>query len=155
MTKEAQLRALVGGRALSTEEQAMVVARNDAGLAASLSVGRKRVQSRMISERGVMAALGTIDGEACLQAFEDFAASDLAEGHPLKANHKGIKRMLSWLKSDAGLDIGTAEAHQMLGAMANPAIDVIQPEWAEVLTELTKVDDPVHMNTVSEILNGE
>lgn len=155
MTKEAQLRALVGGRALSTEEQAMMVARNDGGLAASLSVGRKKIHSRMISERGVVALLGTIDGEDCLQAFEDFAAATLPAEHPLKANHKGIKRMLGWLKSDAGLDIGTPEAHQMLGAMAIPPISVIQPAWAAALMGLTKVDDPVSVNLVSEILNGE
>ena len=126
--------------------------RNDVAIAAILSVGRTRLQSRMIGERGIMAALGTVEGEACLAAFEAFAASTLPDEHPLKRHHAGIKRMLSWLKTDAGLDIGTPQAGELLGIMAQ--LGILDGAWVATIMALAQVADPIAVADVSRVLNA-
>lgn len=126
--------------------------RNDVAVAAVLSAGRVRLQSRMIGERGIMAALGTVEGEACLAAFEAFAATTLPAEHPLKAHHAGIKRMLSWLKTDAGLDIGTPQAGQLLGIMAQ--LGILEGAWVVTIMALAQVADPIAVADVSRALNA-
>ena len=110
------LLALIDARAAEDAEfAALVAARNDTAIAAALSVGRTRLQSRLITERGVISALGPIEGEALLQGLEGFAAAALPPEHPLAAHHAGIKRVIGWLRPPSeGVDIGDPLTQQLL-----------------------------------------
>lgn len=147
----------VAGRALTAPEVAAIDPllsadnRKDVAIASVLSTGRTRLTSRMIGERGIMAALGTVEGEACLKAFETFAATPLVEPHPLAKHHPGIKRMLGWLKTDAGLDIGTPQASVLLGTMAQ--LGVLQAVWVSAILALAQTPNPIATNSVSNALN--
>lgn len=147
----------VAGRVLTAPEIAAIDPlltadnRKDVAIASILSTGRTRLISRMIGERGIMAALGTIEGEACLQAFETFAATPLVALHPLAPHHGGIKRMLGWLKTDAGLDIGTPQAAILLGFMV--AVGALQQSWVTAILALAQTPNPIQVNSVSDALN--
>ena len=114
-----ELKAVIDAKAQAEPEFAALRDVGDCtGMAAALSVGRTKVVSHMITERGVMAALGVVAGEAFIEGLEAFAAATLPGGHPLEAAHPGIKRMIGWLKTDAGLDIGSTQAHALLDGLA-------------------------------------
>lgn len=154
-TQQSSLQALAG-RTLTeaevTQIDALLPARRDDLIAAVLSAGRTRLQSRLISERGVMSALGIVAGEAFLQAIETFAANQPAPEHPLAAAHGGIKRAAGWLKGD-GIDLGDALTQQLLAAMG--AAGVVDASAAAALAALGRVADPVSRAAVSEALNRE
>ena len=106
-----------------------------------------------IGERGIIAALGTIEGEACLQAFEAFSATPLPSGHPLEAHYPGIKRLLGWLKTAEGVDIGNAQAATLLGAMAQ--VGILQNAWVDGLLSLaTKSAEKITAARVASIMTG-
>ena len=106
-----------------------------------------------IGERGIIAALGTIEGESCLQAFEAFSATPLPSGHPLEAHYPGIKRLLGWLKSAEGVDIGNAQAATLLGAMAQ--VGILQKAWVDGLLSLaTKSAEQITAARVASIMTG-
>lgn len=154
MTPEviAALQAMVG-RALTTEEQAalapLVAARNDVAIAALLSVGRVRVESRMLSERGVLSALGSEAGDAMLTALEGITSPD-ALPMPLRSNYGAIRRAVSWLKGD-GVDVGDPLTRGMLDALA--ATGVIQVASAAAIKRLAERPDPLPFGSVSDALN--
>lgn len=156
----AQLAALEGirGRPLTPDEVAAIEPyiadpdnRNDVKITELLSAGRTRIETRMIGERGIVDALDVEDGEACVAALESFAANAPPGNHPLATKHAGIKRMVAWLKTDAGLDIGNAKAHLLLNALAQ--VGVLQQAWVNVLIALTLKPDPFPMAEVSYRLN--
>ena len=106
-----------------------------------------------IGERGIIGALGTIEGEACLQAFESFSATPLDHGHPLQPHYAGIKRLLGWLKTPEGLDIGNVQAATLLGAMAQSGI--LQQAWVDGLLALaTKPAERVSAARVAAVMTG-
>lgn len=130
----------------------MAAAKDHEAIAAAVSVGRYRLRPLLITERGVMSTLGLVAGEACLQAFEEFSSATLPEGHPLKSYHPGIRRMLAWLKTDAGLDIGSAEAQTMLNFMGQ--LGIINQASAEKLAALPREPAPVSQEDVRNACYG-
>lgn len=95
-----------------------------------------------VTERGVVATLGLVDGEAFIAALEGFAspANELPPEHPLYAYKPGIARQLSWLKT-GGIDVGSAPARDLLDVLA--AVGVIHPAHAGTMKELAEVRTPV------------
>lgn len=152
MDKQA-LRALIEERAAADPAfAAMVAARDDTGIAAALSAGRKRHIPRLVTERGVVSALGPVEGEAALVALEAFSATTLADGHPLKAMHPGIKRTLSWLKPPAdGVDIGDPLTRQLLETFG--ALGVLSQNAVTGLLALSEVPDPIGYGQVYSALS--
>lgn len=152
MTTPTQLKAEINARAASDPTfAAMLAARNDYGMAVVLSFERTKLVETMLTERGVMAALGIVDGETALAALEAFAA-----GTPsvpaLVAVHPGIKRMLGWLKT-TGVDVGNALTQSLLDLLA--VNGVLTAAAVSTLKALAVVPDPVSADQISEaIANG-
>ena len=144
MTSE-ELLALIDARAASDQDfAALVAARNDTAIAAALSVGRIKYAPRLITERGIISALGPVHGEALLAGLEAFAAETLPEGHPLKAAHPGIKRVIGWLKAPAeGVDIGDPLTHQLLDTMVALGVQGVTAERVAAIKALAAVRDPI------------
>ena len=151
-----ELLALIDARAAQDAEfAALVAARNDTAIAAALSVGRIRYQSRLITERGVISALGPVEGEALLAGLEAFAASSLAAEHPLYAAHAGIKRVVGWLKPPSeGVDIGDPLTHQLLDTMVALGVQGVTAERVAAIKALAAVADPVSTDAVSAALGS-
>ena len=129
---------------------ASLAAGDHTACAAALSVNRTRLRSVLLTERGVMAALGVVDGEAALSALEAFAAAP-ASG-PLAAQHAGIARMVGWLRG-AGIDIGDPLAQQLLDILA--AVGVLAPASVEKIKALAQTPAPVGASEISEALRGQ
>jgi len=128
------------------------VAAKDKAIADIISVGRTRLRSRLITDRGVISALGTQAGDAFLTAIEAFAVADLAAEHPMKADQAGIKRVLSWLKSDAGIELGDPQTQFLLGVFAQ--LGIVTANSAAVIRALGTEPDPVSAAEVSRALRG-
>lgn len=153
-----ELLALIDARAAEDAEfAALVAARNDTAIAAALSVGRIRYQSRLITERGVISALGPVEGEALLAGLEAFAAADPATLPPqIAPAHAGIKRVIGWLKAPAeGVDIGDPLTHQLLDTMVALGVQGVTAERVAAIKALAAVPDPVDLSAVSAALNGD
>lgn len=152
--QQTALAALVG-RALTEAEveaiDALLPQRRDADIAAILSVGRTRLHSRLISERGVISALGIVPGETFLQGIEAFVAQAPAQGHPLAGAWAGIKRAAGWLKGE-GIDLGDALTQQLLAAMG--AAGVVDASSAATLAALGRAPDPISHLAVSAAIEG-
>ena len=133
---------------------ALLVSRDYQAIADAINAARQPVLSLYtIGERGIIAALGTIEGEACLQAFEVFSATPLPSGHPLEAHYPGIKRLLGWLKTAEGVDIGNVQAATLLGAMAQ--VGILQQAWVDGLLSLaTKPAEQITAARVASIMTG-
>lgn len=128
------------------------VAAKDKAIAAIISTGRTRLRSRMITDRGVISALGTQAGDAFLSAIEAFALADLPAVHPLKADQAGIKRVLAWLKSDGGIELGDPQTQFLLGVFAQ--LGIVDANSAAVIRALGQEADPVSASEVSRALRG-
>lgn len=98
------------------------------------------LRETFVTERGIVNALGIMDGEAFLQALEAFAVADLAAEHPLKAYQPGIARQLAWLKRD-GLDAGSAVVRTLLDTMA--ALGLLEAESVQAVKALAEEKRPV------------
>ena len=98
------------------------------------------LREEYITERGVVAALGLIDGESFLTALEAFLAATLEPEHPLAPYQPGIARQLAWLKT-AGIDVGSAPARQLLDTLA--AVGVVQSAHATAIKALAGTTTPV------------
>lgn len=97
-------------------------------------------QPRLITERGVLAALPVPAGDQLLTAIEQFAAASLPEGHPLAAYHGTIRRGISWLKAE-GLDLGDPLSRSLLLTLANAGI--VSTASVTTLLALAEVSTPV------------
>lgn len=143
----------VVGRPLSTEEIAalapFLAVRNDVQIAAILSVGRVRLVENMVTERGVLAALGPVEGDALLTALENLGAPETL---PTAAQpyHGAICRGVSWLKA-GGLDMGSPTVRGLLDLMS--AHSIIAPGHAAALKQLGEHPDPIHYDAISDALN--
>lgn len=85
----------------------------------------------MIGSRGIVSVLDVPDGEAFIEAMENFTVAVLAENHPLKPYQAGVKRQLAWLDRDAGLEIGNERTRAMLTAFAQTGI--VNTQHAELV----------------------
>ena len=154
MTNEEVLAAIDAKILADPEFDALVGERNDTAITAALNSGASAytLHSHMITERGVMAALGVENGEAFLTALETYAAGPANAQALLAAKHKGIARMLGWLKTDAGLDIGSVEAQQLLGVLGQ--LGVINAAHAAVIAALAQTPvRPFTQEQVGYVLN--
>lgn len=68
-------------------------------------------EDRFITERRIYTEFGPVRGEEILQGFEAAAAAD-----PVAA------RVLAWLKSDAGVNIGDAQAEVLLAGWVSAGL---------------------------------
>lgn len=135
MTPQQQAALEAGaGRALTAEDitvlDPLVAIRADGEIATHLSVGRVKVVSRMLSERGVR-ALPVLPRArlALLQTLKDAQSAQpawlptvlTAAGIPA-ADHPAIADDLAsaypWLQQDAGLDVGNPSVRAMLDLIA-------------------------------------
>lgn len=99
-----------------------------------------KIRSEYVTERGVVATLGMIDGEEFLVALENFVGSVLPADHILKPYQPGIARQLAWLKTQ-GIDVGSAPARQLLDTLAY--VGVIDPTHAASIKSLAEESIPV------------
>ena len=118
----------------------LLASRDTAAIAAALSVGRVRTTEHVVSERGIIAALGVIDGEAFIAGLEAFAGATLPDGHPLRPAHPGIARMLRWLQNE-GINMGDPAARQMLDILASAG--VVTAASAVIIKGLAEEPDPL------------
>lgn len=156
MTKE-ELLALVDARVASDPEfAALVAARNDTAIAAALSEGRTKYTTRLITERGIISALGPVEGEALLAGLEAFAAADPATlPEQIAPAHAGIARVIGWLKPPSeGVDIGDPLTHQLLDTMVALGVQGVTAERVAAVKALAAVVDPIDLSAVSAALNG-
>lgn len=115
-------------------------------IAAALSVGRTKVASRLISERGILAEFGDpVAADAMLTKLETFAAS----AHPLASV---VKRALKFLAMPDGIDIGLPTTRALLDQLA--LAGVITTAEAETVKGLAVVPDPVSTQDVTKALEG-
>lgn len=147
--------ALIEARNTDPAFALLLEQRNDVAIAEALSEGRIRYQARLITERGIISALGPVEGEALLAGLESFAASSLAPEHPLFAAHAGIKRVIGWLRAPAeGVDIGDPLTHQLLDTMVALGVQGVTGPRVAAIKALAAVPDPVSVEAVSAALNG-
>lgn len=166
----AQIQALeaLAGRALLPSEQeaidAMIQAGNHGAIAAVLSVGRTKRVSRFLTARGVR-TLSVLPRSryALLTTLRDAAQQQPAwlvpvltaagvpvEDHPALADD--LASAHGWIHQEAGLDVGTSAAWNMLDAIAAgvPAA----ADACQAVKELSLQPDPIHHSAVSAALQG-
>lgn len=125
----------------------LLAARDTQAIADALSAGRARLHERLISERGVLAALPVPAGDVFLSALEAFAAATLPDGHPLVAYHGTIKRGVGWLKGE-GLDLGDPLTRTLLDTLAQ--VGVVDASSVAALKALAETPDPIDEMTVRQ-----
>lgn len=116
----------------------LIAQRNDVAIAAALSVGRVKVQSRLIGIGTILATLGP-QGGAFLDGLVKLGETDRNVYWAMELVRRGE------------LDIGMDATRQQIGALIEqfpemkPAVDA--------LLSLAEVPDPVDVNAVSDALN--
>lgn len=118
----------------------LLATRDTVAITAEFNAGRVRVESRMLSERGILSALGPTAGDAFLMALEAAAASAEALPAPLRSHHGAIRRAVGWLKGD-GIDVGDVVTRSLLDAMASAG--VVNATSAAAIKRLAERADPV------------
>jgi hypothetical protein len=105
-------------------------------LAAALSVGRTRMRSRMVSERGILDTYpgGPVAADALLTRLEAFAATAV----PLASI---VARALRFLRMPDGIDLGAPATVVMLDALAQGG--AITTTEREHLRAMVTEPDPV------------
>lgn len=120
-------------------------------IAAIISVGRTKLAPRMITDRGIIKALGPVEGNAFLTQLETFVNATLDDGNPLKPYQPGVKRMLGWVYPPSeGLDIGDEATQTIL--MTFGQAGVVNSTAAAALCDLAKVDDPFSTEEVFQAI---
>lgn len=127
-------------RPLTDDEIVQAEARNDALLAASLSVGRTRIQSREIGTGTILAVLAPNGGE-----FIDALVA-------LGETDRNVYWSMELIKQGR-FDIGMPKAREQIQALATGNPD-LAPSVAALLA-YGEVPDPLPVAAVSAILNGD
>lgn len=143
--QQAALEALAE-RALSPGEIALAAIRNDADLAASLSVGRTRIASRLIG-RGTILAVMAPGGGLFLAALRDIGAIQ-----PRTEDTANVAEAVGLIDQgcfDIGMD-ATREQMQRFAA-SKPELE----PGISALLDLARVNAPIQPADVSAILNSE
>lgn len=148
-TQQTALQTLAG-RSLTTAEITLANSRDDADLAASLSVGLTQVVSHKVGVGSVLDALGAVNGATFLDAMNSLSST-------VSAIKYGIELL------DAGtFDLGSPTAIGIinllvsggtLGTVTIP-VNTIPQATATALLSLAVVPAPIGVNQVSNILNG-
>ena len=139
-------------RPLTAGEVALATVRNDAGLCESISAGLPpRLIAREVGERGVLDALGPVEGEAFLAALEAITtADDLPES--AQPFFGAIRRGAAWLKGD-GINVGSPTARDLLDLLAS--VGEVSAASVATLKALGQTADVLAVDAVSAILNSE
>lgn len=109
------------------------------------------IQPRLITSRGIAAALGLIAGETFVETLETFAAATLPGDHPLLAYQPGIKRQITWIEKE-GLDLGEPLTRQMLDSFA--AVGLITADTANALKAVAEKTVPYPVSVGWGILSA-
>lgn len=150
--QQTALEALIG-RALTTEEVAAIDPlisadnRQDAAIAAVLSVGRTKLASHFASERGVLERYpgGPVEADALLTKLEAFAAT----AHPMASI---VKRALKFLAQAEGLDLGSPATQGLIAQLQ--AGGVITTAERDGLAAMATRPDPITPAAVEAALNA-
>lgn len=152
-----ELLALIDARAQADVDFAKLVdVRDDSGIAAALSAGRTRRVEHLITERGVISALGPVAGDAFLTGLYSFGTLP-TDGWPaeLAAAQPGIARIVSWLKPPAdGVNLGDPGTAQFLGVMAAIGVPGVKLEHVATLLALATKPDPISWTQVADALGS-
>lgn len=132
-------------QAIAASPSLLALVPNTQAIADAMSMGRTIVQSRRMSEAGVLEKYpgGPVAADAVLAKLEAFVAS----AHPLAGV---VRRALRFLAQPEGLDIGSGATRAMLDALAVGG--AITPAEAELLKGLAAVPDPVDEFTVRQAI---
>lgn len=115
-------------------------------IAAALSVGRTKLVSRLVSERGILGEFGDpVAADAMLTKLEAFGQTQ----HPLASV---TRRALKFLATPEGIDLGSPAVHTMLDALV--AGGVITEAEATKVKDMAVEDDPVTALDVSRVIEG-
>lgn len=140
----------LAGRALTATEIGYANARDDADLAASLSVGLTTTASTKIGIGGVLNALGAANGAAFLDAMTSLSSTVSAIKYGLQLLDSG--------QFDVGDSTSIATINLLvtggtLGGATIPA-NTISQATATALLNLAVIPAPISVSQVSNILNG-
>lgn len=166
--QQSALEGLVG-RALApgeiTQLDILLPQRNDVAIAALLSVGRVKLHPRMITERGVRGTLSVIAAANLITLLREAAdpanpptwlpAVLGAAGVPQAAHYAYIDSMAcayTWLRQDAGIDVGSPAARGMLDLIALSDSTKFGAS-VTALKAIAEHPDPIEFNQVSDVLN--
>lgn len=141
--------------AIAASPELQALGRDTQAIADALSVGRKRVQSRIVSARGIAAEFpgGPVAAEVVLMKLEGAAAAASASAdQSQKVLGSLISRQLRFLAAD-GLDFGSAALRGMLDQFVSMSI-LTQAE-VDGLNSLADVDDPITHTQVGAALRGD
>lgn len=157
----AELLALIDAHAAEDAEFAtLVAARNDAAVAAALSVGRVRARPYLITRRGIRRVLGAHEGRLFVQALRAAVAAGqaLPEAHPAYDDLWWLGELLPDLDA-TGIDIGDATTRSALRGLVllgvalslSPAVTT---EHCDALDAASSEPDPISASEVSDALNA-
>lgn len=125
----------------------VLASRDSQAIADAFNVGRVRIVSRLIGERGVLDALGPIAGEAFLAALEAITSAE-ALPEPARPYFGALRRGVAWLKSE-GLDIGSATTRSLLDLHAN--VGVLDAAAVATIKALAQTPDAIDELTVRRL----
>lgn len=138
---------------LKDEILALGMSLDDHGAIANvLSVGRKKVLEKFVTERTVWSVLGAVQGQEFLNKFEDLSNEVLADGHPLIPYQPVFRKCVGWLAKD-GIDFGNSEIRNMVRTTF-VAVGLLTPEQAQALLAVAEVDDVITSQEVTKALEG-
>lgn len=146
----------------------LIAAQEHGQIAAIVNVGRTKTSTKMLSERGVRAALGPVNGSLfinMLKSLETAASTSTVPawltavltglGVPSDQHVYYLSTLgcgYSWLRTDVGLDVGDATTQSMLDLIAagNPTLVTA----CTTLKALAVVSDPVTVQQVIAALKA-
>jgi hypothetical protein len=141
--------------AIAASPELQALGANTQAIADILSVGRKRVISRIVSARGVASDFpaGPLAAETVLMKLES-AAAQLSASAGIQEKTLGslIARQLKFLAGE-GLDFGSAALRSMLDQFA--VMGILTAGEVDGLKSLALVDDPVTHTQVGAALRGD
>ena len=141
--------------AIAASPELQALGANTQAIADILSVGRKRVISRIVSARGVASDFpaGPLAAEGVLLKLEG-AAAQLSASAVTQEKVLGslISRQLKFLAGE-GLDFGSGALRSMLGEFA--VMGILTEGEVEGLKSLALVDDPITHTQVGAALRGD
>ena len=141
--------------AIAASPELQALGANTQAIADILSVGRKRVVSRIVSARGVASDFpaGPLAAEGVLMKLEG-AAAQLSASAVSQEKVLGslISRQLQFLAGE-GLDFGSPALRSMLDQFA--AMGILTTGEVDGLKSLAMVDDPITHTQVGAALRGD
>ena len=139
---------------LARVPEEVLASRDSQAIADAFNVGRVRLVSRLIGERGVLDALGPIAGEAFLAALEAITSAE-ALPEPARPYFGALRRGVAWLKSE-GLDLGSSTTRSLLDLLAS--VGVLDAAAVGTIKALARTPDAIDELTVRRLAwsdNGE